>query len=106
MLKNSDVDTVFPMVSFSFPIQRALKINEKGFVEFIWPENAPKRSNDLMPTYHDSGSFYWMRTKALLEKNALWTDKTKGIVLSDLEVQDIDNVDDWKMAELKYKVLK
>ncbi len=105
MLKNSDIDTVFPMVRFSYPIQRALKINEEGLVEMIWPENGPKRSNDLMPAYHDSGSFYWMKTSVFLEKNTIWTDKTKGIVLSELEVQDIDNQDDWKMAELKYKVL-
>ena len=105
MLKNSDIDTVFPMVRFSYPIQRALKINDEGLVEMIWPENGPKRSNDLMPAYHDSGSFYWMKTSAFFEKNAIWTDKTKGIVLSELEVQDIDNQDDWKMAELKYKVL-
>jgi len=105
ILKNNDIDTVFPMVRFSYPIQRALKINEHGLVEMIWPENGPKRSNDLMPAYHDSGSFYWMKTKAFFEKNAIWTDKTKGIVLSELEVQDIDNQDDWKMAELKYKVL-
>ena len=27
------------------------------------------------------------------------------MILSEIEVQDIDNIDDWRMAELKYKVL-
>ena len=32
-------------------------------------------------------------------------DVIKPIVISEMEAQDIDNEDDWKIAELKYKML-
>ncbi len=31
--------------------------------------------------------------------------KTVPIIVSELEVQDIDNETDWKLAEIKYKMM-
>lgn len=28
------------------------------------------------------------------------------MIMSDLEVQDIDNLEDWEIAEMKYRVIK
>ena len=30
-------------------------------------------------------------------------DNTKAVIMDEMEVQDIDNLADWKLAELKYK---
>lgn len=32
-------------------------------------------------------------------------DNVKPIILNDIEVQDIDNESDWKIAELKYQMM-
>jgi N-acylneuraminate cytidylyltransferase len=36
----------------------------------------------------------------------LWTDNTFGLEVNELEVQDIDNEADWKIAEMKFKLIK
>ncbi len=92
----------FPVVKYSYPIQRSLKI-ENGYARMIWPDNYMKRSQDLEPSYHDSGQFYFMTTKALLEEQKVFTEKSYPILLTENEVQDIDDEADWKIAEMKYK---
>jgi pseudaminic acid cytidylyltransferase len=71
----------------------------------IWPENLNKRSQDLPIAYHDAGQFYWISTSILLQKQTILTNNTGVIILNELEVQDIDNETDWKLAELKFELL-
>ena len=71
----------------------------------IWPENMTKRSQDLETSYHDAGLFYWTRIATLIEQNKLWTENTTAIEISEQEAQDIDTNEDWKIAELKYKLI-
>ena len=63
------------------------------------------RTQDLPESFHDSGQFYWMNTKAILNKKCLITDNTGIIIISELESQDIDTELDWKLAELKYRLI-
>lgn len=105
LMINNNFDSVFPVLKFSYPIQRALKIeNEK--VSMILPENFNKRSQDLMPAYHDSGQFYWMKTSEFYKQKRLFAENTGAIILSEMEVQDIDTNEDWEVAEMKYKLLQ
>lgn len=104
ILQSRDADSVFPVVRFSYPIQRSLKI-EDGFIKMFWPENLNARSQDFEPAYHDAGQFYFMKTKNFLAQHTMFADKSIGIVMDEMEVQDIDNEDDWKVAEIKYKIL-
>ena len=105
VLREKDFDTVFPIKAFSYPIQRSLQINDDK-VKMVWPEHLNTRSQDLPQRYHDSGQFYWVKTEKFLQEKTLFGSNSGGIILSELEVQDIDTIDDWKMAELKYKLLK
>lgn len=101
---NSKADSLMPVVKYSFPIQRAVKINTEGFLEYREPQFALSRSQDLEPMYHDVGMFYFAKTKAFLEQNKLVTTKTVLFEMDESVIQDIDTLEDWKMAELKYKV--
>lgn len=98
-----DLDSVLPVVEFSYPIFRALDFDENNKLNMIWPENLKTRSQDLKPAYHDSGSFYWAKCIAMLEQKKLFCKNSSAILLKDTEVQDIDNETDWKLAELKFK---
>ena len=69
------------------------------------PENLVTRSQDLEKRYHDAGQFYWFIPDKLIHQKKLWTDNTGAIVINPLEAQDIDNLDDWLIAELKYKMM-
>lgn len=105
LLKEKGADSAIPVVRFSYPIQRALKI-EDGRLLMIWPENLNKRSQDLMSAYHDAGQFYWLKVDNFLKQRRLFTENTCPIEVPESEVQDIDNEGDWKMAEMKYKLFK
>ena len=71
-----------------------------------FPENLTKRSQDLEDTYHDAGQFYWFKVKGFCIGKTLFTDRTSVFLLSDLEVQDIDTLEDWDLAEFKFKYIE
>lgn len=104
-LIEEEYDTVFPIIPFTFPIQRGMKINEDKRIEMFNPEYLLVRSQDLEPAYHDTGQFYWFRVEKLLAENKLLTNNTGYVILSAIEAQDIDNLEDWDIAEFKYKYL-
>lgn len=97
--KSSNSDSLMPVVKYSFPIQRAVHTNSQGFLEYREPNHAKTRSQDLEPMYHDVGMFYFYKT------NKMNGDKIMMYEMDESVIQDIDTLDDWKMAELKYKVL-
>ena len=96
-------DTVFPIIAYSFPIQRALRIDNSK-VSMILEENLNVRSQDLEDSFHDAGQFYWCNSKKLLQNKKILTKNTGGVEISELEAQDIDNEIDWKLAELKFQL--
>jgi N-acylneuraminate cytidylyltransferase len=98
--------SVYPVIAFSYPILRSLKMDEQGYISMNWPEYLNTRSQDLEPAYHDAGAFYWMKTEALLEYKTIITPQTGGIVVDEITVQDIDTETDWALAELKYRLLQ
>lgn len=105
LLIQKNADSVVPIVKFSYPIQRGLKIDNNK-LEMIWPENYSKRSQDLEPAYHDCGQFYCMKVESFLEQKTLFAKNTVAFEIDELEVQDIDNETDWLLAEIKYKFMK
>ena len=105
MLVKEKKDSVMPVVPFSFPPLRGMVIND-GKLEYKWHEYALKRSQDLEEIYHDCGQFYVFRVKSFEKEKKLVTDNTTGMIISELEVQDIDNETDWELAEMKYRLLK
>lgn len=104
ILTENGADGVMPVVDFGFPPQRGV-VEENGFIRFKQPEYAFSRSQDLEPLYHDAGQFYFLRTESFLVQKKLVMDKMVPMFLSRMEVQDIDTLEDWKIAELKYRLL-
>jgi len=103
-MKEQDFDSVFPVVKYSYPIWRSLKIeNNRALMQ--WPENIHKRSQDLTASYHDAGQFYWFNTERILQSGALFTDNSGAVIIDELQVQDIDSEQDWQLAEMKYRLL-
>lgn len=105
LLMKENAAGVMPVVQFSFPPQRGMAVRD-GRLEYCYPENAMKRSQDLEAVYHDCGQFYFYQ----IEKyRACKGDLEEGyvpIVVPETEVQDIDNLSDWKIAEMKYQMMK
>lgn len=100
----SDADTLMPVVPFSFPPQRGMVIREEK-LQFVQPEHALTRSQDLEHWYHDVGQFYCFRTENFKRNKILTVGNVLPFVVSELEVQDIDTISDWKIAEMKYEAM-
>lgn len=96
-------DSVFAMVQYSYPPQRSL-VERDGKVVMQYLEHKTSRSQDLEPIYHDAGQFYLFNVEQFLKTDAIWGDNTGAVVLSELEVQDLDTLTDWTLAELKYQL--
>ena len=105
-LQFDNINSVFPIVAFSFPIFRSLKLDENGLVAMNWPENLNTRSQDFPQAFHDAGQWYWMKTNVFQSTEKLMGEATYGLQLDEFEVQDIDNETDWKLAELKYELIQ
>ena len=103
-LTESTSKSVIPVVRFGFPIFRSFKM-ENDLLKLNWPEYLNTRSQDLAPNYHDAGQFYFFRTDSFLKEKKIFTDHTIGIEMPESEVQDIDNQEDWILAEIKYSFL-
>ncbi len=103
-LESSDADTLIPVVSFSYPPQRAMVVENERLV-FKYPEYLDSRSQDLQSHYHDVGQFYVFRTDRFAVNKKLMVGDILPFIVSELEVQDIDNLTDWKIAEMKYRLM-
>ncbi len=102
---SDNVDACFTVVEYSYPIQRSLRMNEEGLIEMRDPEHLKSRTQYLEKTYHDAGQFYFMKTAAMEQEKTVWCKRTVPLVLSELEVQDLDTLTDWQLAEMKYELI-
>ncbi len=102
-LIENKLTTVFPIVAFSYPVWRGVEMDEYGKVKMVWPENKNSRSQDLKTIYHDAGQWYWFKTERI--GSGLFNSNSGSVLLLEHEVQDIDTIIDWKIAEIKYKTL-
>lgn len=95
---------VLPVIPFSYPPQRGYVIKNEC-LEMKWKENYSARSQDLEKLYHDAGQFYFYKVEEYKNKNGKIMEGIYPMILDEMEVQDIDNETDWKLAELKYQLL-
>ncbi len=102
-LTEKQFDTVYPIQPFSFPIQRAVRLQDST-VQWFQPEHALTRSQDLEPAYHDAGQFYFFRVVNFLSSGVLIPTNSGGIIIAELEAHDIDTEADWQLAEMKFKM--
>jgi pseudaminic acid cytidylyltransferase len=96
----------FSVTSFAYPIQRSFKLLESGGVEPFQPECIPCRSQDLTPAYHDAGQFYWGDAEAFLAPLSVFSEVSHPVILPRYLVQDIDDDEDWRRAELMFRALQ
>lgn len=88
-----------PVAKFSFPIQRAFRVSVEGDLHYREPQNSQKRSQDLEPMYHDVGMFYFYSNDSSKQQACI------PYIMDESVIQDIDTMEDWRIAEIKYKVL-
>ncbi len=104
LVVDKEADSICAVERFSYPPQRGL-ISRGKYIEMKHPEEYETRSQDLEPVYHDCGAFFIFRMDAFIKEKKLYTQHMLPYIVESSRSQDIDNYEDWKIAELKYKYL-
>ncbi len=104
--KNKKCDSIMSATNFTFPIQRAVYENSRGFAEMFYPKKYSIRSQDLIEAKHDAGQFYLSRVEAVRNGKKLTNSKVKLYLLNRNKVIDIDTPEDFEIAEEKLKLYK
>lgn len=89
----------------SFCIKKSGANDENSGVSMLFPEHYHKRSQDLPRIYHDAGQFYFGRVWAWQDELTIFAPHSCPIVLPHSLAQDIDTLEDWNLAELKFRAL-
>jgi pseudaminic acid cytidylyltransferase len=105
ILKKNANNFVTPVTEYSHAIQRGFTLNIKNKIKFFNKTLALNRTQDLIKSYHDAGQFYWASVNTWLNKKEILPNSI-GFPISKWRSVDIDNIDDWKKAELLFKTIK
>ncbi|MEZ8859667.1 pseudaminic acid cytidylyltransferase [Vibrio sp. 10N.247.311.51] len=105
-LEESNAHFCFPVCSFAYPIQRALKLNQENRVQMFQPEHLNTRSQDLEEGYHDTGLFYWGRAESFLDGIPVFSEQSIPYLIPRYRVIDIDNPEDWDIALKLFSAFK
>ena len=103
LIQSLTYDFCYPIVEYPNVIQRALRKSDDGSMSLIYPEFELTRTQDFDKSYYDPGQFYWGKRQAWISnknilRNGLGYEVPQSIAI------DIDTNEDWRRAELFYKV--
>jgi N-acylneuraminate cytidylyltransferase len=105
LMRRERADSVVAVTRFEFPIQRAMRITG-GKIAHFTPRHFHSRSQDLEPAFHDCGQFFFCKTGVFLRDRRAFSDKTYALEVPASQTQDIDTPEDWKIAELKFRLMR
>lgn len=105
IIKSNKFDFAFTVTEYQYPIQRAFKIDKFKNVKMLYPKYRYIMSNNLEKIYHDAGQFYFGKKDSFLNYKPTFGKKSFPIILPKSLAQDIDDIDDWKIAENLFKTL-
>lgn len=97
LAKSKKHHSALSVVKYSHPIERSFKIIsreirfKKDFVN--------TRTQDIEPSYHDAANFYVFKKTFFSESIEFFAESTLPIEISSLNAIDIDDNDDWTLAE-------
>tara|TARA_Y100001968_G_C19258475_1_gene668014 strand:- start:253 stop:948 length:696 start_codon:yes stop_codon:yes gene_type:complete len=95
---------IFSATAYNSSIQRAFYIDNQGYTKMFNPEFFKTRTQDLKYAYHDAGQFYMAACDTWLQKSDI-LNNSKAYIIPKWGAQDIDNNEDWEMAEFIFDSL-
>jgi len=105
-IKKKNIEISFSITEYDYPIQRSLEIIKTGRVKMLNSKFRYSHSQNLKKFYHDAGQFYCAKTDAILNDIPTLSKHSYPVIIPNYRVVDIDNLNDWKRAEITYKFLK
>ena len=105
ILKDNEDYFVIPIKKFPHPIERALSLSTSNKIKIIDDKYSNIKTQKTQTFYHDVGQFYWGKASNWNKANSILK-KSIGFLTNRIEYIDIDTIDDWKLAEKVFKMLK
>ena len=106
VVKKKNSNFVIAATRYSYPIQKSFFL-KKNKIRLLHSSKRSAPTQNLKDFFHDAGQFYWASKEIWLKKKSILSNDSYAFKLPRLRVQDIDNINDWKIAEklfrLKYK---
>jgi pseudaminic acid cytidylyltransferase len=93
------------LTKYGFPPQRSLELVGSNLFTMISPLHMYTNSQDLPPIFHETGQFWWGKADKWMHCVGMQLDLA-GILLPEWMAQDIDDEDDWFLAEAKFDFLQ
>ncbi len=92
-------------VAYDYPVYRSFVVSQDRAITLLYQDMLNERSQDLQKVYHDAAQFYWGSVKEWKSQTPLFSECSYAVIMPSSCVQDIDTLDDWKIAEIKYTLL-
>ena len=101
-LIEKNAEFLMAVIPYGHPIERALYFDGSGLAHYRQPEFVAMRTQDIKPSYHDSGLLYWFRPEAFFrhDGNNFAPLRKTAIIVSPRQAVDIDTEEDWDLAEI------
>lgn len=97
---------VSAVTTYPFPIQRSLKFSQSNdFLEMASPEYLLTHSQNLKPRFHETAQFWWAYGDTWMNKHPMQM-SVRGVYIPRWMTQDIDNPEDWRQAEIRWRILQ
>jgi pseudaminic acid cytidylyltransferase len=93
------------LAKYGFPPQRSLALTGDNLFEMVTPSHMYTNSQDLPPIFHETGQFWWGKAEKWINRVGMQL-HVSGILLPEWMTQDIDDADDWILAEAKFDYLQ
>ena len=101
-MQKTDADTVLTVCS-THPRLYYLD-SKKNIILVNRPKKISPNVQDWRPAYILNGCFvYIVKTKSFLKEKSVITSNTKAVVCDKWRSVDLDNLEDWALAEVLYK---
>jgi pseudaminic acid cytidylyltransferase len=105
LLKHNKNKIVLPVTEYETPIEWAFEIDTNNFLNPIKKNSYRIRSQDISKKYHDVGYFVGIPIKFFSKKKIDFDRNYIGYEIERSRAIDIDNLNDWKIAEAMYKIM-
>ena len=89
-----ETDFVMGVSEYEHPPVQALKVDDNGYLSYMWPEWRGVQSQLHPHLVVSNGTFYWARRQALLEEKTFYGRRLRGSIVPPEQVSDIDTQED------------
>lgn len=107
MMLANNFDAVFPIQRTPGHIEQALRFkryDKTGKIEPIFPEYKDLNSTpQWIETYKHASQWFWVNMERFMKRGTFIPENSGGLVLPWYEAHDIDTLEDWQIAEWKFK---